>query len=264
MKQESSLAVLLAVVGMLGSGGLAWAATGTSAAGTTTVGVEPAYYEGTYGTSATTRIYYLPFYVEYQQNNLELKATVPLLAVHSSGTVLSGGAVVGNRGTTTSRTQSGLGDIWLEARYRIRGTGSAPDVLPYAKIKLGTASRSSGLGTGSNDYEGGVGFEWSVGTSMFPFADIGYRFVGSAPGIVLQDIATYDAGISARVDSRDFLTGMFSGHGSEQPGFPGAADAIVAWNYNPQPDRGYQVYLDKGLSNGSPAWGIGFGVQRRF
>ncbi|MHB8346574.1 MAG: hypothetical protein ACYDHM_05175 [Acidiferrobacterales bacterium] len=234
------------------------------AVGSATVGVAPAYYEGNYGTSSTTQIYYLPFYVKYRQNNLTLKATVPLLSVHSTGAVLSGGTVVGSRGATTSTTESGLGDIWLEGRYRIRGTGTAPDILPYAKIKLGTASRSSGLGTGENDYEGGVGFEWSVGTTVFPFADVGYRIVGSAPGLALQNIATYDGGASAELNSQNFLTGMFTGHQSEQPGFPDAADAIVAWNYSPQPGHGLQVYFDEGLSNGSPNWGVGVGLERPF
>ena len=252
------------LVAMLVAASVAGASTVVQAAGSTVVGVAPAYYEGDYGTSSTTQIYYLPFYVKYQKDNLTLKATVPLLSVHSTGAILSGGTVVGNRGATRSTTESGLGDIWLEGRYRIRGIGSAPDILPYAKIKLGTASRSSGLGTGENDYEGGVGFEWSVGRSLFPFADVGYRIVGSAPGLTLQNILTYDGGASMQLDRQNFLTGMFAGHQSEQPGFPDAADAIIAWNYYPQPGHGLQVYFDKGLSNGSPNWGVGVGVERPF
>ncbi len=258
MSRKSILAVMFVAAGLMGAGAVA------QAAGSTTVGVTPAYYEGDYGTPSTTQIYYLPFYIKYRRDNLTLKATVPLLSVHSTGAILSGGTVVGSRGATTSTTESGLGDIWLEGRYRIRGIGTAPDILPYAKIKLGTASRSSGLGTGENDYEGGVGFEWSVGTTVFPFADVGYRIVGSAPGLVLQNMATYDGGASVEMNRQNFLTGMFASHQSEQPGFPGAADAIVAWNYYPQPGHGLQVYFDKGLSNGSPNWGVGVGLERPF
>lgn len=235
----------------------------SSPASTVTVGATPAYFTGNYGTSTTTNIFYLPLLLKYQENAVTLKLTVPYISIQSHGAVVSGGTVVGNNGATTTTTNSGLGDIWLEGRYRFRNGGTTPDITPYAKIKLGTASRSQGLGTGKNDYEGGVGLEWALGNA-FPFADFGYRILGQPAGVTLNNIPTYDLGLTYKLDQKNYLTGMFSGHGSAQSGFADTADALIAWNYYTHPGSGLQVYVDKGLSNGSPDYGVGVGVIKRF
>ena len=38
-----------------------------------------------------------------------------------------------------------------------------------------------------------------------------------------------------RVDKSNYVTGMFSGHQSIEPGFPDTADLLVAWNYYTAP-----------------------------
>ena len=231
---------------------------------TVTLGVTPAYYEGDYGTATTTKIYYLPVWAKYRNGNLSLKVTVPYIAVESAGALVSGGTVIaGGTGSTVTRN-SGLGDVWTEAKYRFRGTGAAPDISPYFKIKLGTASRTNGLGTGENDYEPGVALDWAVGRTLFPFLQFGYRVVGSPPGYNLRDIATYEGGLTYQVVEKNFLTAIFSGHQATQAGFANTADLLVAWNYYVRPGSGFQVYVDKGLSNGSPNYGVGVGVQTRF
>lgn len=228
------------------------------------LGVQPSYFTGDYGTGTTTNITYIPVYAKYKTGDLGLKLTVPYISVESSGALVSGGTVIGAGTGGTNTRHSGLGDIWAEARYRFRGIGNAPDVSPYAKIKFGTASHADGLGTGENDYEGGLSFEWVVGRTVFPFFDIGYRFVGSPPGKNLRDIATYDGGVTYKVDGVNFLTGIYSGHQSTETGFADASDLLVAWNHDTRPGNGFQFYLDKGLSNGSPKYGVGIGAYGRY
>ncbi len=252
--------MMAAVAGFV-TAGSAWADNPPTSL---TVGITPSYYEGNYGTSTTTKIYYLPVWAKFKAGNISLKLTVPFLSVQSAGALVSGGTVIGNGGSNTVTTNSGLGDIWAEGSYRFRGAGGVPDISPYLKVKFGTASYSRGLGTGQNDYEPGIGFEWAVGTTLFPFADIGYRFVGSPPGLTLLDVPTYDAGVTYKLDDRNFLTGMFAGHDATQAGFSRTADLLVAWNYYTRPGSGFQVYIDKGISNGSPDYGAGVGVQTRF
>lgn len=241
---------------------VAWM-TPLAAFGATTIGVMPSYLEGSYGTSTTTRIWYLPAYLDYRGARYDFKATVPYLRVQTQGSVVSGGTVVGGRGGATT-TASGLGDIWLKGDYRIPGNSPGTVFLPYVKIKLGTASASQGLGTGQDDVEGGLETDWTVGATTFPFVVVGYRFVGSTPAYPLQDILTYEGGSTFGLGGQRFVTAMFAGHQSEQPGFAAAADAIVAWNYSPSRGMGYEAYLDKGLSSGSPDYGIGIGIQNRF
>lgn len=237
------------------------------AATSVSMGVIPSYSEGDYGTSSTTKIEYVPVYLKYQVDDVSLKLTIPYISVESTGALVSGGTVLvrpGTGGKTATTTESGLGDIWLEGRYRLHGTGSAPDILPYAKVKLGTASHSNGLGTGENDFEAGVGLEWMAGNKTFPFVDVGYRMIGQPSGVTYRDIATYDAGAMTKLDSKDFLTGMFAGHQSAVAGQADAADLIVAWNHSLNPTTGLQAYFDKGLSNGSPNYAVGAGVETRF
>lgn len=228
----------------------------------TTVGMTPSYFTGDYGTGATTKIWYLPFYARVKHNDWRFKATVPLIRVDSQNTVVSGGSVVARGGGT--RSVSGLGDIWLEGRYVFHNRGSAPDVVPYLKMKLGTASRSKGLGTGENDVESGLGLEWYVAPSLFPFARVGYRFVGSPPGLPLNNVLTYEGGATLAVHTRNYLTGFLYGHQSQQSGFAAPLDVMVAWDTKLTDRRGAQVYVDKGLSNGSPNYGFGVGLYAHF
>ncbi len=233
-------------------------------ANTFTLGILPSYFTGDYGTATTTNITYVPVYAKYRTGNLSLKLTVPYIAVESSGLLVSGGTVIGAANGGVVKRNRGLGDVWTEGRYKFRGTGNAPDVSPYIKIKFGTASRTDGLGTGENDYEGGLGFEWIVGRTVFPFLDIGYRALGSPPGRTLRNIATYDAGVTYKLNEMNYLSGIYSGHQASQAGFSNSADLLTAWNYETRPGTGFQIYLDKGLSNGSPKYGIGVGAYVRY
>jgi hypothetical protein len=256
----------LGAVAVLIAGGLTGAADADNTPSSVTLGVQPSYFEGDYGTGQDTEIIYVPVYAKYRSGNVSFKLTVPYLWVKSEGVIVSGGTVVGTRGggTTTATKKSGLGDIWIESRYRFRGTGAGPDISPYVKVKFGTASYSDGLGTGKNDYEGGVGIEWIVGRNTFPFLDVGYRYVGSPPDRNLRNIAAYEGGSTFRVDEHDFLSAIFSGHESTEAGFANSAEILLAWNYETTPGNGTQLYVDKGLTDGSPRYGIGVSAYTRF
>ncbi|MGC9128886.1 MAG: hypothetical protein ACP5GA_09175 [Acidithiobacillus sp.] len=231
-----------------------------------TIGDLPSFYQGSFGTGSTLNIFYNATYLQYQQDRLRLKLTVPELSVSGlpNGAVLSGGSVISRKSAATqTHSASGIGDIWLAAHYTaLPAQGLMPAIVPFAKVKFGTASASQGLGTGKNDYELGLGLDETIGTRIFPFAHIAYRFVGNPPGDNLRNIWTYDLGSSFALDHRNILTGMFSGAQSEQPGYSGPADLIVAWNYNiTSAGTGLQLFVDKGLSNGSPDYGVGLGGQ---
>ncbi len=243
-----------------------WATMGVAyAAPRFTVGNVPSYYQGSFGTASHINIFYDASYLQFRNRSWRLKLMVPYLSVSGlpRGAQLTGGGVARRTGTTQTRSASGLGDIWLSAHYTVyQGSGLLPAVVPYTKVKFGTASVTNGLGTGRNDYEVGVGLDEIIGTRIFPFAHLGYRFVGNPVGGNLRNIWTYDVGSSFIATSRNIFTAMFSGSGSEQPGYAGPADVILAWNYNvTRAGSGFQLYADKGLSNGSANYGVGLGAQ---
>lgn len=234
------------------------------------VGSVPSWFSGSYGTAHTLNIFYVPTYVQYKKNRLKIKLTMAYESVTGlpKGAILAGSNLSSR--TTQSQTQSasGIADTWLTVRYTaIHERGRHPSIRPYLKIKFATASSTSGLGTGRNDYELGVGFDDRIGNWTFPFAHIGYRFVGKPSGYALQNITTYDVGASVVLPHAraNILTAMFSGSQSEEKGYAGPADIIVAWNHNlTQTGSGLQVYFDKGLTHGSANYGVGIGGQVAF
>ena len=235
------------------------------ASATWTLGNIPSDYQGRFGTKHTIGIFYDPTFLQYQTATLRLKLTVPYISVSDFplGATVTNGTLTTHTSSQKTTTASGLGDIWLAAHATVvPEKGLRPALVPYAKVKLGTASASKGLGTGRNDYEFGLGVNTTIGVNMFPFAHIGYRFVGKPPGQNLQNIVTYDAGVSVAITPRNIFTLMYSGEQSEQPGYAGPVDAIVACNHNVTlAGSGFQIYLDKGLTHGSANIGAGFGGQ---
>ncbi len=230
-----------------------------------TLGALPSYFSGTYGVQSTIHILYVPAYLQYRDPEWRLKLTVPYIAVSGlpKGASLSGGSVAQRGGSSQTTSASGLGDIWLAAHYTLLPEkGLMPAVVPYAKVKFGTASAANGLGTGRNDYEVGLGLNTTIGTNVFPFVHIAYRIVGSPPGQSLQNILTYNGGASIALTPRRIFTLMYAGAGSEQAGYAGPSDVIAALNFNvTRAGSGFQVYVDKGLSSGSADFGGGVGGQ---
>ncbi len=231
---------------------------------TISISSAPSFFTGTFGTNTTTNITYIPTYIKYKINDISLKLTVPYIIVQSNGVAVSGGTVIGT-GKGSSRTSSGLGDIWLEGKYTLHHVFSSSfDVIPYSKIKFATASKAKGLGTGENDLELGMSVRTRIASQWFPFARVGYRFIGQPAGRVLNDILTYRSGVSYASNRENVFTVMFSGREASQPGFANAADMVVAWNYKIEKNMGLQLFGDKGLSTGSPDYGLGAGLSYRF
>lgn len=230
-----------------------------------TVGNSLSYFQGKFGTNDTIHYYYDATDIQYGDNDWRVKLTVPYISATGlpAGATLTGGSVVGGTGSTQTRSASGLGDVWLAGHYKVfQGSGLTPSVTPYIKVKFGTASVSNGLGTGKNDYEVGVGLQQIIGSSWFPFANLGYRVVGNPAGYNLRNIGIYQLGASYALSQKNIVTLMYSGSQAMVAGGSAPSDVILAWNYNLTPQgSGFQVYLDKGLSNGSANFGVGIGGQ---
>jgi len=233
------------------------------------LGNQASFYQGDYGTGHTINIFYDATFLRYRRNRLKLKLTIPYESVSGlpeGSAVTGGGSVARSSGQqTTTHSASGLGDIWVSGRYAlVPVTRHHLGFDAYSKVKLATASHSDGLGTGRNDYEIGGGVNGYLAPNGYPFADLGYRFVGSPPNLHLNNIVTYDAGYAYQATSRNVVTAMFTGHQAEQSGESAPADLVFAWNYRVSAVGGLQLFVDKGLTNGSPDYGIGAGAHLDF
>lgn len=224
-----------------------------------TLGVNASYFEGNYGTTTTTKVWYVPVSLAYKTGDWRFKMTVPYLSVDGESANISGTTIVRSR----SNQRSGLGDTWLEAKYHMANAlGKNQDLSPYFKLKLDTAQ--NGLGSGEKDAEAGLSFDLMTSATVFPFAQVGYRVVGSPAGKTYDNTWSYSAGVTFKIADNDYLTPMYAGRQSQQAAYAASSDAILAWNHNFDRNRGIQIYYDKGLSDGSPDYGIGVGGTYRF
>lgn len=258
---------VLAIILALPVGGcLAALSVPTAADGATTnqyaINIEPSYFGGQFGTSNTISVYEVPITVEYHGKRLRLRAEVPFVVVSGSG-LISGGSVIQTNGHSIWRT--GLGDIWVGADYRVLdGAGVQPSVKPYIKVKIPTASRSKGLGTGQPDIEFGSHFQWNLYGKLIPYARIGYRVVGKAPGLRLQNVLTYEAGVTWILPHHAYMTALFLDGGAIQSGTGSTEELIAAYTIQINAALEFQTYLTRGLTSNSPAFGGGMGITRRF
>ena len=226
-------------------------------AGYFSVALVPSHSEGDYGTGTSTTIDYVPLVLKYRDEQLSVKLTVPYLSISTAATA-----------TSAKTTDSGLGDVWFETRYRTALGRTGVDLVPYAKLKFGTASYAKYLGTGENDYEAGLGMEWSMGRSFYPFVTAGYRVVGNPPGANLHNIATYDGGVTYAASVSHSFTVMLAGQQAQSQSAvtpsPAPEDLWFTWNYRARGGIGLQAFYAHGLSTGSPTHTIGAGIEKRF
>lgn len=162
-------------------------------------------------------------------------------------------------GTGPRATEEGLGDIIAGVTYRdLLGTESSRNLAVdlTGKIKFGTAVEDKGLGAGENDY--------TIQTNVYkfidrwtPFAMRGYRYRGDPPDANLNDGWIADAGARYRLSDQMGLSGDYYYRGSSVSGADDLQELSVTLDYRLSPDHKILGYLIKGLSDGSPDWGVG-------
>src|SRR5579859_5578863 len=169
------------------------------------------YSSGDYGGSTSTDILQVPVIGKYETGLWTYKLTVPYIEVTGPGNVVPGigraNAVQGKKGAAVSgtSTESGLGDITGAVTYNLfAGGASEPAIDLTGKIKLGTADRDKGLGTGENDYSAQVDIYQAFGR-ITGFATLGYSILGSSSAIPLDNVFYGTVGAAYKFD--DSLSG---------------------------------------------------------
>lgn len=236
----------------------AWAAQ----AGYFSLGIQPSFFGGNFGGTKVTNIYEQLLTLRYHGSGWRVSIQLPALAVSGPGFV-SGQSVI--NGEQRQGVSVGIGDIWLGGDASlVRPSGLWPGVKPYMRLKIPTASRSKGLGTGAADFEFGSRFEWNTGNNFQPFALAGYRVVGKAPGLNLHNAFVWAVGASLLFGQRQYVSVLFDGRSSMQQG-AGSSDMIVA-SYGMQftTTLSGDVFAVHGLTQDSPKYGGGCGVTWRF
>jgi hypothetical protein len=247
------------------------------------------FASGDYGTDLTTDSYRIPLTVNYfPSDRIDLSLEIPY--VHqSTGTTVSlggmrfpgdfdtddsgmggggggmnGGGMMGDGfgggGTAQSdRTdsQSGLGDITLTAGLTVvKESAAIPLVRPIAYVKFPTADEDKGLGTGELDYGGGLSLAKWFG-SWSAYAEGMYVLPGSSSDFDPDNYWTWLGSLGYRFTDH-LISGLaLSGATAAFDGAPDALEAKARVTYWTSERASLGGYVSKGLSDGSPDYGLG-------
>ena len=157
---------------------------------------------------------------------------------------------------------TGQGDATV-ALTRNFDFGSGPVWSAGAKIKLATARADSGLGTGKNDLsiQGGVINDFDPLTVT---ATAGLTVVGRVAGSELRNTGYIDLDGSYKVTEHWSIGASLSAAQSPVPGSPAPLSIATSANYKFRPGSYVTMGLVRGLSDGSPSWGVNLGVNFGF
>jgi len=158
---------------------------------------------------------------------------------------------------------AGLGDTSLGFKYRfVEETKRQPQLGFVYSLKLPTASRERGLGTGVVDHSCWLCAAKSFGCCSL-FSNVGYNFLGGTAG---KNNLFYGAGLSAQVTEKLIVGAQLYGNTSSAPGNRAELAYGVGLVYNFAPDRSFVMQLGRsaeGVSDLNLTVGISFTLGRR-
>lgn len=169
-----------------------------------TVSLASYFSSGDYGEDADTDIYYFPVSYSAAKGRWGAQLTVPHLQVEGVGNVLVniGGvsrAVSGNQ----RERNSGIGDSTLAVTYQMDPLSETSPFIDFRlDIKIPTADRNRGLGTGEADYSTQIDISQGYGDSVI-FGTFGYTFRGKTDFYAgLEDSAYVQLGVARPIASQ--------------------------------------------------------------
>ena len=165
-----------------------------------------------------------------------------------------GGATVA---PLSRRTESGLGDAIVAATYNFydnKASGIALDVT--GRVKLPTASEQRGLGSGKTDFALQLDANRDFQRASV-FGTVGYKWLGRPEGIDLKNVLYGSLGASYKVTDAGSLGAAYDFASAALAGVSRPSELSVFFTQKFSRTAKLNVYVLKGLSNGSPDWGGG-------
>ncbi len=228
------------------------------------------YETGDYGTGSPTDSLYVPFTLKRYYDYADFSVTLPYLRQSSTGSVtrVGGRAVRAAARPSTAGSKvsaSGPGDILVRGSYELRREGPARFGLSLAgKLKLPTASRHKGLGTGEMDEGAGLEFSKKVSPRWSLLADGYFTIIGDPPGTDYDNELALDFGFYGKLRGDLYLTALYETASAMIKGGSDPRDINCTLEYAAPDGYRYSGGLTLGLSDGSPDLGLSAGVSRRF
>jgi len=208
------------------------------------------YSSGSYGEAEATEIYYVPLIARVDIGSWSAAATVPYLRIDGPATVIDGVQTVAGK-------SDGIGDIALRASYLLLPPAEWMPFLDFiGRLKIPTASRADGLGTGEVDY--GFELEASKAFGAFtPFVAAGYRILGSPPGSHLRNVALAAAGTTYQLLDNLNIGALIDYRQAASDASGTRLEVIPYCSWKVTQHWSLDLYATAGLANGSPDAGTG-------
>ena len=170
------------------------------------------YAEGKFGTGSKTTIWSSALGARLRAGDWTFSASLPWMQIRSRSTIFTGidstPILVATNTAAARRISDGFGDLTLGAAYTIAPRSSPLEIELSGRAKINTATASSGLSSGRNDYAAGIDVSAPVG-KVTPFASFSYRFLGDTNAYTLRDGPAASAGASYALGTGSFLLASY-------------------------------------------------------
>ncbi len=223
----------------------AWAAEGRGY-----LDITGGYKTGDFGTAVTSDLFYLSPALGYVTPAYDVNITIPYLFLT-------------NKTAGQSTTEEGIGDIILHGGYVfLPEKDNGYSLYGSVSVKLPTADKNKGLGTGETDYGGFLAAGKRIGQNRFTLS-AGYIIVGSPPGVSFNNVYVYDIGYARIFTSTELLV-WYEGRGAMVSGAQNPQEINVGFFHILNKDYSIKGSTFAGLNNGGPDFGLNLGLVRWF
>lgn len=213
---------------------------------------------GKYGTPDTTTFLSIPAICKYETDLWLIKLTVPYISITTVDGVLPDIGPVAHANTAGSKvTTSGLGDVVAATTYyAVPDKDGSVGLNITGEIKLPTANKVAGLGTGETDYAVKLDVYKAFNVTTL-YAAVGRKILGSSAMYPLHDVFYGSVGASYQASDKLSMGVNLDAAQGSYDSLPGPLE--VSFNFTRKIDihKKLEAYLLKGLSNGSPDIGLG-------
>lgn len=206
------------------------------------------YAEGRYGDTANTHSWYFPQELSADYKNFSGSIIMPYLKEKTPDTSVD---------PATFETQGGLGDVRAKMSYFLDFLKFDTTLELQGEIKLPTASREKGLGSGKTDITFYAEGSKSFG-DFYTFIGLGREFVGINQNQVQNKIWFSSLGAGYDFTEKTGLEFSYDYAQSTSPDYDGSKALTVSLFQDLTNFVSMELYLLAGFSNNSPDQGVGF------
>jgi hypothetical protein len=232
------------------------------------------YSVGDYGTGTDTKIVSVPVTLGVTPlDRLWLSLTVPYIRQTTQNAVSTGGGIAARNAKSkgklarpaTATLEEGIGDALLKGAYLlVREADLIPEIAPYGRLKLPTADRDRGLGTGEFDETVGVDLAKRLVERVVGSLSLSYTFIGDPPGSDLRNSFGWSLGAAYAVIQPVSVFAFLEGATAVSPGQDDPVEVRVGAELSLTKALRVTAALTRGFTEGAADWGIAAGLALGF